>query len=304
MRIARTPTTRYRARATALLRCDERARDVLDAEPSVFSEARVSATLSTRRADEFLAGTPDVELDVVEVEYEWEAAGLRIEVLVEGYARQSIASRALVCATQFAVALADAYPGDSADLEIDDVRVTSDRGAGKDYSFDPSVRVATLSVSDAVASGHKTDRAGKIVRDAIEGLSGHGVILEASEVVGDRKDVVSKRVREWVDDGIEMIATVGGTGLTHTDVTVSAIEPLIEREIPGLMEALRDYGLEQTPLAYISRGIAGLIDDTLVLTLPGSSSGAQEAIEAIFPSVLHVFHVLRRSRRHLKGDGE
>ena len=88
-----------------------------------------------------------------------------------------------------------------------------------------------------------------------------------------------------------MIST-GGTGLGPRDVTVEAIVPLIDREVPCIMEAARAYGQQRTPYAMLSRGLAGLIESMLVVTLPGSSGGTRESLDAIFPAILHSYKMM------------
>ena len=88
-----------------------------------------------------------------------------------------------------------------------------------------------------------------------------------------------------------LILTVGGTGLGPKDLTVETLQPLMQREIPGLMEASRSFGQKRTPYAALSRGIAGYIDQSLVITLPGSRQGAKESLIAIQPALIHLFDV-------------
>ena len=88
-----------------------------------------------------------------------------------------------------------------------------------------------------------------------------------------------------------LILTVGGTGLGPKDLTVETLQPLLKREIPGLMEASRSFGQKRTPYAALSRGVAGYIDQSLVITLPGSRQGAKESLTAILPALVHLFDV-------------
>ena len=97
-----------------------------------------------------------------------------------------------------------------------------------------------------------------------------------------------------------MVIFTGGTGLSPRDVTPEALEPLLENRIPGIEEAIRNYGQDRMPYAMLSRSVAGTIGDSLVLALPGSVNGAKESMDAVFPHVLHVFHILKGSNHDAK----
>jgi molybdenum cofactor synthesis domain-containing protein len=302
----KSPRTRHTATARARLFAPDDILRALRASDERLADARVAGILAARRAGESLPHTAAAEIDEVRVSFEWDEDGLLIEAHLACFARSTPAARALLCVTTCAATIVDAFSEYAEDIRLQDARITNVSGGsrGLTYDFDPPVRAAVLVVSDAVVEGRKEDSAGQVVRRSLEGLEDYGVTLAARELVGDNRERIAQTIEDWVDDGVDLILTVGGTGLAHTDTTVEAVEPLIDRAIPGLMEDVRAHGREQTPLAYISRGVAGLAGDSLIVTLPGSTSGATEAIEAIFPSVLHVFRVLRKSRTHLLGESE
>ncbi|MEY2471180.1 MAG: cyclic pyranopterin monophosphate synthase [Actinomycetota bacterium] len=152
---------------------------------------------------------------------------------------------------------------------------------------DPTAVVLTL--SDTVASGAKDDTAGHAVADALDAA---GIRVVAREVLPDEPDELIVTMQRWLLQRPEVIVTVGGTGVGPRDHTPDTIRPMLTMEIPGIMEAARVYGMTKTPYAMLSRGIAGLIGTTIVITAPGSRGGATETMEAISEALRHLVDVV------------
>lgn len=147
--------------------------------------------------------------------------------------------------------------------------------------------------SDSTAEGKREDTSGKLIQQMLEELNAN---VKHYRIVPDNKEQIQQQIKEWVKEDIHFIFTTGGTGLGPRDNTVSAVKEILERDADGISEAIRNYGQMRTPLAMMSRGIAGSIGQTLIITLPGSSDGARESLEAILPAVFH-------ARKMMKGGG-
>jgi molybdenum cofactor synthesis domain-containing protein len=127
-------------------------------------------------------------------------------------------------------------------------------------------------------------------------LEKQGIDAAVEAVVPDEAEAIRKAAGRLVDKGFDLLLFTGGTGLSPRDVTPDAIAPMLNREIPGIMETARRYGQERMPYAMLSRGVAGFIKDCLVITMPGSPSGVREYMDALFPQVLHLFRVKSGAR--------
>lgn len=155
-------------------------------------------------------------------------------------------------------------------------------------AFGTLAPAAVLTVSDGVAVGAREDRSGEAL---VEALRQAGYAVVAHEVVADERDRVEAALRR-LGGAARLVLTTGGTGLGPRDVTPEATAAVIDREVPGLAEAMRAAGRASTPLADLSRGRAGAMAGTLVLNLPGSSRGAVENFEAVAPTLPHALELL------------
>jgi molybdenum cofactor synthesis domain-containing protein len=152
-----------------------------------------------------------------------------------------------------------------------------------------SSRVAVVTVSDGVTQGTRADESG----DAAERLlRGAGLEIADRSAVPDERPQIEARLRALAEAGIALVVTTGGTGFGPRDVTPEATRAVIDREAPGLAELMRRAGLEKTPMAALSRAVAGSLGSTLILNLPGSPKGVRESLEAVLGVVPHALELL------------
>ena len=158
------------------------------------------------------------------------------------------------------------------------------------------IHAAVITISDSVSAGSRADRSGPAVRERLEQL---GWKISVTEVIPDELDEISRRLATLADGGqVAAIFTTGGTGLAHRDITPEATRTVLHREIPGFGELMRARGRESTPLAVLSRSLAGTRGRVLIVNLPGSPKGAVESLDAIVELVPHVLELLNGRTDH------
>ena len=170
---------------------------------------------------------------------------------------------------------------------------TSSRPAADAAS--PTLTAAVLTASDGCAAGVVPDRSGTLARDFLES---RGFRIADAAIVPDEVEAIRERVRAWADAGIRLVLTTGGTGLGPRDRTPEAVAPLLDRELPGYGELLRSEGLRDTPMAVLSRSLAGSIGATLVIVLPGSPRAVESGLRTLAPTIPHALQLLSGDTVH------
>jgi molybdopterin adenylyltransferase len=150
--------------------------------------------------------------------------------------------------------------------------------------------VGILTVSDKGAKGEREDRSGPAIRELVEAA---GFEVTRTRIVPDEQADIRAALMAWSDEGLDLVLTTGGTGFSPRDWTPEATRGVLEREAPGLAEAMRRAGAEKTPTAVLSRAVAGLRKTTLIVNLPGSERSVRESLGAILPVLPHAIGVLK-----------
>ena len=157
------------------------------------------------------------------------------------------------------------------------------------------MKTAVLTISTRVSRREAEDRSGPLLAELAEGA---GADVELMEVVPDDYSLIEDRLHHFVDAGMALVFTTGGTGFTPDDITPEATRAVIEREAPGFAEAMRAEALRRTPMGILSRGVAGIAGRTLIVNFPGSPKAVGELFPVIAPTLRHVVDTLRGDGRH------
>jgi cyclic pyranopterin monophosphate synthase len=311
--ISHKPSTLRTARAVGVVFCGPATigmiRDGRLPKGNLFDVARAAGFLGAKHTPQLLPHCHPVNIDGMEMEFEFldpathagvlgETTAARSGIVILGEARSigrtGIEMEVLTGVSVAALEIYDMLKPVDKTLEIGHIRLLEKRGGKTDrYHTASPLTCAVLVCSDSTAAGRREDKSGLLIRDMLEAVNAE---IKYYAVVPDDKTAIQDQIRQWVAEDIQFIFTTGGTGLGPRDNTVSAVGELLERDAGGIAEAMRAYGQQRTPMAMMSRGVAGSIARTLVVTLPGSADGARESLEAILPAVFH-------ARKMLEGGG-
>ncbi|MDF1578963.1 MAG: bifunctional molybdenum cofactor biosynthesis protein MoaC/MoaB [Desulfurivibrionaceae bacterium] len=258
----------------------------------VAEVARAAGIAAAKRCSEQIVFCHPVPLDWVEVGLEEHEKGIRVTAEVRAVWKTGVEVEAITAVTG---ALLNAYdmlkPLDQ-ELSFGKVRVVKKKGGKSDFSdsFPVPVKTAILVMSDSTHAGKREDKSGKVIA---EFLDSQPVKVGCYEILPDDRELIASRLKKLADaEGFQLVFTTGGTGLGPRDVTPEATLTVLDRTVPGIVEAIRKHGKERTPYAMLSRGEAGLRGQCLIINLPGSSKGALESLQALFPGLLHIYPMM------------
>ena len=289
-----------KAVATAILTVSKQStidaiRDRKVPKGDVFEFSRAAGLLGIKKTSDVIPDCHPLPVEYASIQHQIDGLTILITVEVHTIYKTGVEVEAMHGAAVTALTMYDMLKPLDKGVEISTIRLQSKSGGKSDLKNDSlqSIRCAVVVCSDSVATGTKEDSSGKKIIDKLKQFN---LSTEIYTIIPDEIAAIQETAKQLSETGFQLVLFTGGTGLSPKDLTPDAISPLLDREIPGMMEAARNYGQQRTSFAMLSRGVAGFIKNTLVITLPGSPRGAEESMDALFPSVLHVFKVAEGMR--------
>ncbi len=257
---------------------------------NVFEMAKAAGLLGVKKTPELLPDCHPLPIEYTGIDYTIDGLEIQISVTVKTIYKTGVEVEAMHGASIVALTMYDMLKPIDKNVEIGSIRLQNKKGGKSMFKVDYEGLTAQVVVcSDTISKGKGEDKAGKMIVSKLEEL---GIKAERIIIPDEAEEI--KAILNKADS--DLVIFTGGTGVGPRDVTPESIEDLLDLKLKGVEEQMRSYGQQRMPYAMLSRSIAGIKDGKLVLALPGSTKGAAECMDAIFPHVLHVFKVITGKR--------
>jgi len=254
--------------------------------------AKVAAIQAAKNTSQIIPYCHPLPIDYVGVDFNIGKDFIEVNVTVKAIYKTGVEMEALTAASVAVLTIYDMTKMLDDSMEIIGVNLLEKTGGKSDFrtEYDKPLRAAVLVLSDSISSGKKSDTSGKMI---VERLKKEGIdVLEYNIIPDDVEKITQTLIKYADEDKLDLVMTTGGTGFSPRDCTPEAMANVVEREIPGIPEAAREFGQERTPYSMLSRAKAGIRGKTLIVNLPGSKKGVADSLNALFPGILHSFKMI------------
>ncbi len=260
----------------------------------VFSMSKAAGLLGVKKTPELLPDCHPMPIEFTGIEYEIQELTILIKVTVKTIYKTGVEVEAMHGASIVALNMYDMLKPIDKGVEIQNIKLLQKKGGKSSYLMNDvsSLQAGIIVCSDTLSQGVGEDKSGKLIKEKLEG---YHLSTKEVKIVPDDFDLIQKQILSLKEE-CNLIVITGGTGLSPRDTTPEALLPLLDKRITGAEETIRRYGQERMPYAMLSRSLVGTIGNCLVLSLPGSSKGVIESLDAVFPHLFHSFKVLKGER--------
>ena len=254
--------------------------------------AKIAGLQAAKNTSLLIPHCHQVPLDFLSVDIELGESSIIVETIVKAIWKTGVEMEALVAASTAALTLYDMLKIIDNGMEITSIRLREKKGGKSSVKeLGEGLTAAVLVLSDSVSTGKKEDASGKLLVEKLKIFSIH--VSHFKILPDDRKAIEAELIDLADKEKVDLIVTAGGTGIGPRDVTPEATLAIIEKRLDGIEETLRKYGQDRLSTAMLSRSVVGTRGKTLIINLPGSKGGVEDGVNAIFPSIFHVFKMMR-----------
>ena len=258
---------------------------------NIFEAVKFSATMAAKRTWELIPYCHPIPIDSIKVDVSLMECCMEVVVEVKNIAKTGVGMEALTAASIGALTIYDMLKPVDETLSIESVKLLKKSGGLRTFyeSSNTSLRAGVLVTSDS--RDEKEDHSGKIVSDR---LISNGFAIIEYKVIPNNSDLIESELKRFCDElNLDLVMTTGGTGAGPRDVTPEATKKVIEKELSGISESIRNFGQQRTPFSMLSRGVAGIRGTSVIINLPGSARAVSESLDSLFPGIMHVFKMLK-----------
>jgi molybdenum cofactor biosynthesis protein MoaC len=256
---------------------------------NVLTTAKIAGIQSAKKTSVMIPMCHQLNLSFVDIEFEIEGDAILIKSTVKTKEATGVEMEALSAVSGAALTIYDMCKSVDKTMEIGEIKLVEKVGGKSDHATDYCPNVGVITLSDSIASGKGEDKSGPIL---INGFSDAGCKVNHQKVLKDGSSELVSTIQNWVEDGVELIITTGGTGLGPRDLTIQTVEKIFGSKLPGIEQALHAYGRGKVKTAMLSRLTAGVVNGAIVISLPGSTGAAKDALTVLIPTIFHSFHMM------------
>jgi len=290
------PDTLREAVAQAVIRLSKETMSLIKEGKSpkgnIIDAARLSATMAAKRTWELIPYCHPIPIDHIKVDVSLNEETIEVKVEVKTVWKTGVEMESLTAACIGALTIYDMLKPIDDTLSIESVKLQEKHGGMKGFyeKHDRNLRAAVLVISDSTSRRERSDESGKL---AVEKLTKNGFNVVEHKIISDDANHIESNLKRFCDElKVDLVLTSGGTGVGPRDVTPEATTKVLEKDVKGVAEVLRAHGQRRTPLSMLSRGVAGVRGNTVIVNLPGSVKAVSESLDALFPGILHIYKML------------
>jgi len=258
----------------------------------IFETAKVSGTLAAKKTPDLLPYCHPLPIDNVTIGVSLNQDSIEITAETETVWKTGVEMESLTAVSIAALSIYDMLKPIDDSLVIESIKLLNKKGGKSDFKqiFEKKLRAAILVTSDSISSGEKSDQSGKFIAKRLEKL---GIDVIESKIIPDDVNQIESLLKQFCDEQkIDLILTCGGTGVGPKDVTPEATIKVLEKQVTGVAEMLRNYGQNRIPFSMLSRGLTGIRGNSVIVNLPGGTSAVTDAMDSLFPGILHIFKMM------------